>query len=57
MNFENFVTGGDPNKKYSQAYSTVKKPDLGDEVIHGMNLEEVVSMNELLELATRNRQN
>lgn len=32
-NFENFVTGGDPTKKYTSAYANAKRPDLGDNVI------------------------
>ena len=54
-NFENFLTGGDINKKYANAYSTVKRPDLGEDVVQGMNIEDVVSMNELISLAVKNK--
>lgn len=46
-NFDNFKTGG----KYAGAYENVKKMDLGEDVIQGINLEEIVSMNELLQMA------
>jgi hypothetical protein len=49
--YENFITGGNENKKYANAYANVKRPDLGDDVVHSMNLEELVSMQELIELA------
>lgn len=32
-NFENFVTGGDPNKKFANSYANVKRPDLGEDVV------------------------
>lgn len=52
-NFESFVTGGDPNKKYANAYANVKRPDLGEDMVQSMNLEDIVSMNELMSLAAK----
>ncbi len=49
--FENFLTGGNENKKYANAYALVKRPDLGEDVVQNMKIEEIVSMQELIELA------
>ena len=57
MNFEKYAMGGGhENRKYDGAYANVKKPDLGSDVAHGMNIDEIVSMNELLELASKSKQ-
>ena len=53
--FEDFLAGGDANKKYANAYTNVKRPDLGDDMIQGMNVDEVVSMKELIDLAVKNK--
>jgi hypothetical protein len=52
-NFEKFVTGGDESKKYSNAYSNVKRPDLGEDIVQSMNIEEIVSMQELLDMVRK----
>ena len=54
--FGNFVTGGNENKKYANAYSDVKRPDLGGDVIQSVDLEELVSMQELIRLAKGEQQ-
>jgi len=46
--FEAFLTGGNENRKYANAYANVKRPDLGEDVVQGMNMEEIVSMQELI---------
>ena len=51
--FENFVTGGDLRKKYAHAYEDVKAPDLGADVEMQKGIEDIVSMQELINLATR----
>ncbi len=55
-NFENFLTGGNENKKYANAYAQVKRPDLGEDVVQNMKIEEIVSMRELIELATNKKE-
>ena len=42
--FEAFVTGGNEHHKYANAYSNVKRPDLGGDVVQGIELDEIVSM-------------
>jgi hypothetical protein len=49
--FEAFITGGNENKRYANAYAKVKRPDLGEDVVQSMNIEEIVSMKELIEMA------
>ena len=53
FNFEKFAFGGSEAKKYENAYATVKKPDLGDDVVQGVNLDEIVSMHELIDIARK----
>ena len=54
--FEAFLTGGNENRKYANAYANVKRPDLGDDFVQGMTLEEVVSMQELIQMATKKKE-
>lgn len=51
--FEHFAAGGDPTQKYANAYANVRRPDLGDDMVQGANIEELVSMQELIEMATK----
>ena len=44
-NFEAYVTGNNPAaSKYANAYANVKRPDLGNDMVHGGNLDEIVSI-------------
>lgn len=52
-NFEAFLTGGNENRRYANAYSQVKRPDLGEDVVQNMKIEEIVSMRELIEMAKK----
>ena len=45
--------GGKEAWKYENAYEQVKKQDLGDDVLHSMNMEDLVSMNELMQIASK----
>lgn len=53
-NFEAFVTGGNPTK-YANAYANVRRPDLGQDMVQGANMDEIVSMQELIQIAVANK--